>query len=103
MPDLPGHDRREDRRRARRHERRLVRDGDSYTEDELERGEVELEEVPRRDEPPVDVQGEPWNWTKGPPYPRGYPGPDQSRDDPGPYDGGWDPPEVIRNLTEDLP
>jgi hypothetical protein len=75
---------------------RRIRDGDEYTSDELERGEVQLEEVPRRPEPPVEVQGEPWGWTKGPPYPRGwredgdYGG--QSRDDPGPYDGSWERP-----------
>ena len=75
---------------------RQVRDGDEYTAGQLERGEVQLEEVPPRPEPPVEVQGEPWGWTKGPPYPRGwredgdYGG--QSRDDPGPYDGSWERP-----------
>ena len=54
MPELPGHDRREERR-ARRRGRREVRDGDTYTRDEEERGEVELQEVPRRPEPPVEV------------------------------------------------
>ena len=79
-----------------RHRRRRIRDGDEYTTDELDRGEVELEEVPRRPEPPVEVQGEPWGWTKPGPKPKGwredgdYGG--QSRDDPGPYDGGWEPP-----------
>jgi hypothetical protein len=91
MPELPGHQRREERR-ERRH-RRKIREGDTFTIDEENRGEIDLIQVQRRDEPPVDVQGEPWGWTKGPPYPRGYPGPDANRDDPGPYDGSWDPPE----------
>jgi hypothetical protein len=94
MPELPGHDRREERRERRR--RRLIRDGDSYTEDELDRGDVELEQVERRPEPSVDVQGEPWGWTKPGPRPIGWPGPDHPRDEPGPYDGSWDPPERIR-------
>lgn len=53
-------------------ERRLVRDGDSYTIDELERGDIELDEVKRRPEPPVEIQGEPWGWTKPGPKPRGW-------------------------------
>lgn len=90
MPDLPGKDRREERRARRR--RRLVRDGDAFTTDELARGDIELEEVPRRPEPPVEIQGEPWGWTKEGDRPRGWPGPDHPRDEPGPYDGSWDPP-----------
>jgi hypothetical protein len=74
-----------------RHRRRLIRAGDEYTQDELDRGEVELEQAPRRPEPPVEVQGEPWGWTKPGPRPRGWPGPDANRDDPGPYDGAWEP------------
>lgn len=89
MPDLPGHDRREERR-ARRHGRRLVRNGDEYTIDEEDTIELELRD--RRDEPPVEVQGEPWGWTKPGPRPRGWPGPDNSTDNPGPYDGSWYPP-----------
>lgn len=91
MPELPGHDRREERR-ARRQGRRLVRDGDEYTDDERERGEVELLEVERRPEPPVEIQGEPWGWTKAGDRPKGWPGPDARRDDPGPFDGSWDRP-----------
>jgi hypothetical protein len=90
MPELPGHDRREERRARRR--RRIIRDGDSYTIDEELEGRIEREEVPRRPEPPVEVQGEPWGWTKPGPRPRGWPGPDANRDDPGPYDGAWEPP-----------
>jgi hypothetical protein len=89
MPDLPGHDRREERRERRR--RRIVRDGDTYTLDEEEHGQAELEEVPRRPEPPVDVQGEPWGWTKAGDRPKGWPGPDHPRDEPGPFDGEWEP------------
>jgi len=58
MPELPGHERREERR-ARRRGRRLVRDGDEFTSGELERGEVELEEREPADE--NDEEGyEPW-------------------------------------------
>lgn len=89
--ELPGHDRREERR-ARRHGRREVRDGDEYTVDEEDRDEIELELVSRRPEPPVEVQGEPWGWTKPGPRPIGWPGPSQSRDEPGPFDGRWDRP-----------
>jgi hypothetical protein len=85
-------------RLRRRRARRIIRPGDSYTADELDRGDVELEEVePVRDPPPEDTRGEPWGWTKGPPFPRGYREDGdyggQSRDDPGPYDGSWERPE----------
>jgi hypothetical protein len=92
MPELPGHDRRKERR-ARRRGRRLVRDGDEYDILEEDRDEIELEQVERRPEPPVDIQGEPWGWTKPGDRPKGWPGPSGNRDDPGPYDGSWDPPE----------
>jgi hypothetical protein len=83
MPPRHGHDR----------PRRLIRPGDSYTDEELERGEVELEQPPPRPEPPPEVQGEPWGWTKPGPRPRGWRedgryGP-QDRNDPGPLDGRW--------------
>jgi hypothetical protein len=72
VPDLPGHERREERR-ARRHERRLVHRGDTYTIDEDLEGEIELEEVePDPDPPPEEVRGEPWGWTKPGPRPRGW-------------------------------
>lgn len=59
MPELPGHDRREERR-ARRHGRRLVRSGDTFTSEELERDEVELE-LPEPSGPEPDGGGyEPW-------------------------------------------
>ena len=91
MPELPGHRRRE----ARRHGRRLVRDGDEFTIDEEDRGEIELELPERFEEPPVEVQGEPWGWTKVGPVPRGWPGPVHSHDEPGPFDGRWDPPAEV--------
>jgi hypothetical protein len=72
-------------------ERQIIRDGDEYTIDEDERGEIEREKVARYPEPPVEVQGEPWGWTKPGARPSGWPGPDHSRDDPGPYDGEWEP------------
>lgn len=89
MPELPGHERRE-ARRARRHGRRLVRDGDEYTIDEEDTIELELRD--RREEPPVEIQGEPWGWTKDGPRPKGWPGPDHPIDEPGPFDGSWEPP-----------
>ena len=42
--------------------RRLVRFGESFGQEELDSGEVELEEVPPADEPPEDEQTEPWGW-----------------------------------------
>lgn len=88
-----GHERREERRRERRGERRLVHDGDTYTVDE----DAYLELPERRPEPDVNIQGEPWGWTKGPPYPKGWREDGQygtwRREDPGPYDGSWSPPE----------
>lgn len=68
--------------------RRIIRDGDEYTINE----DVELEERERRPEPPLDIQGEPWGWTKPGNRPKGWPGPDHRRDEPGPYDGEWEPP-----------
>jgi hypothetical protein len=70
--------------------RRFVRNGDEYTSEE----DVELEEVLRAEEPPVDIQGEPWGWTKPGFKPRGW-RPDGrygifNRNDPGPNDGKWD-------------
>jgi len=56
----------------RRERRRLVRSGDTYTIQDEDAGEVELEEPERRAEPPVEVQGEPWGWTKPGPRPRGW-------------------------------
>jgi hypothetical protein len=76
--------------RIRRRRRRLVRDGDEYTVDEENRDEIELELPERREEPPVDVQGEPWGWTKDGPRPKGWPGPDNILDNPGPFDGSWE-------------
>lgn len=59
MPELPGHDRREERR-ARRHGRRLVRSGEEFTSKELEDGLVELEKVdPAEDQDNGDGY-EPW-------------------------------------------
>jgi hypothetical protein len=83
-----------------RKRRRLVRDGDSYTLDEEDRGDVELEEVPRRDEPPIEIQGEPWGGSKWNRdfHPLGWredgdydPGA-RERGDPGPFDGEWERP-----------
>jgi hypothetical protein len=40
--------------------RRLVRHGDEFTSDELDRGEVELELPEPAPEPAEDAQAEPW-------------------------------------------
>ena len=69
------------RRRGRHAGRRIIKQGDSFTIDEDEAGEIQREEVmPVPDPPPPETRGEPWGWTKGPPYPRGW------RED-GKYDG----------------
>ena len=60
MPELPGHDRREERR-ARRKGRRIVRNGDEFTSDELERGVVELEEPDPSGPEPEGGGYEPWD------------------------------------------
>ena len=59
MPDLPGRDRREERR-ARRHGRRLVRSGDEFTSDELDAGTVELERREPSGDEPEGGGYEPW-------------------------------------------
>lgn len=66
---------------------RRIFEGDEYTILE----DITLEEVERRQEPPVDIQGEPWGWNKAGDRPHGWPGPDHGRNDPGPYDGDWEP------------
>jgi hypothetical protein len=54
-------------------EPREIVDGDTYTIDDLEAGRVVLmEDEPDPNPPDEAVRGEPWGWTKGPPYPRGY-------------------------------
>jgi len=47
---------------------RRVFAGDEYTVDE----DVVLDQPDHVDEPPVEVQGEPWGWTKKGPRPRGW-------------------------------
>lgn len=70
---------------------RRLHDGDEYTINEEDQDLIEREEIEPFTEPPTEVQGEPWGWTKDGPRPRGWPGPDANRDDPGPYDGEWEP------------
>jgi hypothetical protein len=50
--------------RLRRHPRkRLVRSGETFTSDELDRGDVELElPAPTLNPPPDEEQAEPWGW-----------------------------------------
>jgi hypothetical protein len=53
---------------------RIIHPDEEYDADALERGGEEpvLEQVTPVPEPPVEVQGEPMGWTKGPPYPKGW-------------------------------
>jgi hypothetical protein len=55
-----------DRIRRRHHrDRRIVRSGETFTSEELDAGEVELE-LPRPSrEPPPDQQAEPWGTARG--------------------------------------
>lgn len=48
--------------------RRLIRAGGSYTNGE----DIQLEEVEPNEQPPEDIQGEPWGWRKDGPKPRGW-------------------------------
>lgn len=66
---------------------RRIFEGDEYTVDE----DVVLDEQERRLEPLLEIQGEPWGWTKPGPRPEGWPGPLHSINDPGPFDGAWEP------------
>jgi hypothetical protein len=52
--------------------RRFVEEGETFTIDEEMSGTAETVQRDPNPEPPVDIQGEPWGWTKGPPYPRGW-------------------------------
>lgn len=67
---------------GRHRRRRLIRPGETYTVDDEDDGDgIELEQVDRREEPPVEVQGEPWGWPDDKPRrPKGW------RED-GIYDG----------------
>ncbi len=47
---------------------RRVLAGEEYTADE----DVELDQPDCHEAPPVEVQGEPWGWTKRGPKPRGW-------------------------------
>lgn len=51
--------------------KRQIHQDDVFTiteEEEIEREEIEPDPNP----PPEETRGEPWGWTKGPPFPRGY-------------------------------
>jgi hypothetical protein len=74
-------------------ERRRIREGDIFTINEENREQLEFETPdPDPNPPPEETRGEPWGWRKDGPRPRGWPGPDHPRDEPGPYDGEWEPP-----------
>ena len=65
--------RRHEHEHGHEHGPRIIRQGGSYTRDEEIAGEIELAEVPPlADPPPEETRGEPWGWTKGPPYPLGW-------------------------------
>jgi hypothetical protein len=56
-----------------RPEPRAVSRGESFTIGEDTGGLIARREVPPHpDPPPEHTRGEPWGWTKGPPYPRGW-------------------------------
>ena len=72
--------------------RRRIREGDIFTIGEEDRDQLEFETPdPDPNPPPEEVRGEPWGWTKPGDRPRGWPGPSHRRDEPGPYDGEWEP------------
>lgn len=54
------------------HRRRRIRDGDDFTIEDETNDRVKIILPDRFEEPPIETQGEPWGWTKGPPYPRGW-------------------------------
>lgn len=47
---------------------RIIHDGDSYEDGE----DVELRQREPRPEPDIEIQGEPWGWTKPGRKPRGW-------------------------------
>jgi len=54
--------------------RRRIRPGDTFTILEDLAEDIERDDVPPDPAPPPEAtRGEPWEWTKGPPYPRGWP------------------------------
>lgn len=52
----------------RRKRARQIANGDDYTIDEV----VELKLPEMRTEPPIELQGEPWGWTKEGDKPKGF-------------------------------
>jgi len=52
---------------------RMIRHMETFTFDEEQAGHVRRV-IPRRHRhpPPENIRGEPWGWTKGPPYPVDY-------------------------------
>ena len=83
-------------------QRMLIRDGDEYTDEELDRrrwswnSRRSAQSRPRRCAEPC--------WTKPGPRPKRedgmYDGDARRRGDPGPYDGAWEPPERGRRSDE---
>ena len=51
---------------------RIISRGDVFTIHEDEDGLIEKEETGRYEEPPEEIAGEPWGWTKPGPHPRGW-------------------------------
>lgn len=76
--------------------RRIILAGMSYTIDEENADEIELEVVnPIPDPPPEELRGEPMGWTKEGPKPRGWREDgnydnEREKGDPGPFDGRWE-------------
>lgn len=48
---------------------RRIREGEQYMADDTD---IELEQADPRPAPPVEIQGEPWGWTKPGPRPKGF-------------------------------
>lgn len=59
----------------------LIRDGEAYTITEEDHNGIELDQVKPVEAPPVEIQGEPWGWSKPGPKPRGW----REDNDYGPY------------------
>ena len=57
----------------RRRRKTLIKAGETFTITEELAGKITHEEVPPLPDPPDEsLRGEPWAWTKGPPYPVAY-------------------------------
>jgi len=74
-------------------ERRIIRDGDTFTIDDELSDLIRLDIPEPAPEPPAEIQGEPWGWTKLGPRP-----PEADRFDRGEY-----PPRYRDEVRPDEP